>query len=605
MGRGFLSGIFWGGIVGLVALFVSSQALERQTLSFPKPEAAAVEVPGGSEFNQARPETDPIVPETDARPAGDAVAEVPEPSVADQTPQMDTAALEVPVPDTTQDAPGTLGEAPDAVTDVTRPESSEDTAVGTADTAPLAEPENPGSAPDAATVEATPPVVQPEIEDAPEVETTEDVTPEDESGGIAALPDTDAEAVQPSPETAPQVASQVEAPDSPAAPQAETERSLPWLTQHMNSLGQAPDAPDLPDVAAEPSLPAAGTQAPEAPDVSVAETPSDASSDAAVQQVVEAGEPESADEPEPLVIAQDSAGTEAQQADNSDGTSSLLQPVESLTERESGNASDGSLPVVRRLGESGSTLTDSADDAVVEAEDAPVDAVEENGEATGAPALQAFASAFDASEGTPMISIVLVQTGPEALSSDTLDFLPEHVAFGIDASLSGAPEVARAYRAAGHEVVMIPSLPAGAAPQDIEEALSINFERIPEAVALMDVSGSSFQSDRDAVSQVVRVIEDTGHGLITFPRGLNTAHQVAQRSGVPTGLIFRILDGEGESIEEIGRTLDRAAFRARQDTGVILVGTTGSTMLSALTEWVLTNGDEAVAIAPVSKALGG
>mgnify|MGYP001803593660 CR=1 FL=1 len=67
MGRGFLSGIFWGGIVGLVALFVSSQTLERQVLSFPQPAAAEVEVPGGSEFNQARPESDPVLPRTDAR----------------------------------------------------------------------------------------------------------------------------------------------------------------------------------------------------------------------------------------------------------------------------------------------------------------------------------------------------------------------------------------------------------------------------------------------------------------------------------------------------------------------------------------------------------
>ena len=58
MGRGFLAGLFWGGLVGLGLLFVSSQALDRQELSLPRPEAAAVEVPGGSEFNQAREETE-------------------------------------------------------------------------------------------------------------------------------------------------------------------------------------------------------------------------------------------------------------------------------------------------------------------------------------------------------------------------------------------------------------------------------------------------------------------------------------------------------------------------------------------------------------------
>jgi len=74
---------------------------------------------------------------------------------------------------------------------------------------------------------------------------------------------------------------------------------------------------------------------------------------------------------------------------------------------------------------------------------------------------------------------------------------------------------------------------------------------------------------------------------------------------VPTGLIFRNLDGDGESQEEIERTLDRAAFRARQDEAVILVGTTSSTMLTALTDWALGSRAETVAIAPVSAALGG
>ena len=164
-------------------------------------------------------------------------------------------------------------------------------------------------------------------------------------------------------------------------------------------------------------------------------------------------------------------------------------------------------------------------------------------------------------------------------------------------------DLASAYRSAGREIVMIPSLPEGATPQDVEQALSVNFETIPEAVAIMDVSGNSFQSDRDSIQQVVDVVTDSGHGMITFPRGLNTAHQSATRAGVPTGLIFRRLDGGGETRDQIRRTLDRAAFRARQDEAVILVGTTALDTLATIVEWSTGNRAATVTLAPISAAL--
>ena len=224
--------------------------------------------------------------------------------------------------------------------------------------------------------------------------------------------------------------------------------------------------------------------------------------------------------------------------------------------------------------------------------------------AEAGPALLKHAVPFDNPDGNPLLSIVLVTSGAP-LNAAQLEELPAFVAFGVEAGAPGAAQSAQAYRDAGREVVMIPSLPKGATPQDVEQALRVNFETITQAVAVMDVSGASFQSDREAVSQVVDVIAESGHGLITFPRGLNTAHQRATRAGVSTGLIFRELDGSGECGGEIQRTLDRAAFRARQDEAVILVGTTDSTTLIALLEWVLGNRAESVTLAPISAALVG
>ncbi|MEM6385069.1 MAG: divergent polysaccharide deacetylase family protein [Pseudomonadota bacterium] len=586
MGRGFLSGIFWGAIVSIVALFVSHQAVDRQSLSFPKPEAAEVDVPGGSEFNQARPETDPVVPSTDSRPEGDTVAVVPMPEEdVTEPPVMDTTALEVPVPETTQDAPETLGEAPEDVAEVTEPEvPSADTTVSTeAAAAELEQPEAPATAPERASVEeevleAAP--IGEEEQRAPliVIHDNDDVA---ESTEIAALPDTDETPAQPTPEVAPQVTGQVDAPDVPSAPEITEAPTLPWLDRLREAqLDEAPDAPELPAVSAEPSLPPVGAEAPD--------TPTIGDSGAIVQEDAVASAVEEA-------LDALETGTSADDGEN------LLQPVETLTERDDDAADTGSLPVVRRLGDASSDDTDASEAEVPE----DVTAETEVEIDPDAPALTKYAAEFEAPAGVPLLSIVLVQQGADALSAQVLDALPETVGFAVDASLPDAAGIARTYRAAGHEVVMIPALPNGAAPQDIEQALGANFELVPEAVAVMDVSGSSFQSDRAAVDQVVDVVADTGHGLITFPRGLNTAHQAAQRAGVPTGLIFRNMDAASEDQEQIRRTLDRAAFRARQDDAVILVGTTGSTMLSALTDWVLGNRAASVAIAPVSTALSG
>ncbi|MEL7149406.1 MAG: divergent polysaccharide deacetylase family protein [Pseudomonadota bacterium] len=599
MGRGFLSGLFWGGILSLVALFVSNQTLDRQSLSFPRPEAAAVEVPGGSEFNQARPETDPVVPGTDARPEGDAVAEVAVPEEeGTEPPNLETSALEVPVPTTTQDAPDALGDAPAAVEDIEEPIAANDAAVETDAADALVVPDAPAPAPETAEVDV-------EVQEAAPVEEEErapliiihDAPPSDGETEVAALPEAEADPEQPDVEVTPQVSGQIEAPSVPRAPDAPDTADLPWLDRlRASQIDEAPEAPELPTVSEEPSLPPVTPASPEAP----------VEEDAVVAAVEEALTP-AADEEAPVapIVIEAPSQPEVAEPETAGDGDGLLQPVETLTERDAtGSGATGALPVVRRLGDSSVESETEEAPEPTEAETTETDAESAEVDET-APALARYATEFEAPQGVPLLSIVLVHQGAAALNAQLLEILPPNIGFAIDASLPGAADIARTYRSAGREVIMIPALPAGAAPQDIEQALGANFDLVPEAVAVMDVSGSSFQSDRAAVEQVVDVVAASGHGMITFPRGLNTAHQAAQRAGVPTGLIFRNLDGSSEDQETIRRSLDRAAFRARQDEAVILVGTTGSTMLSALTEWVLGNRAATVAIAPVSAALGG
>jgi polysaccharide deacetylase 2 family uncharacterized protein YibQ len=88
-------------------------------------------------------------------------------------------------------------------------------------------------------------------------------------------------------------------------------------------------------------------------------------------------------------------------------------------------------------------------------------------------------------------------------------------------------------------------------------------------------------------------------------RGLNTALRAAAEQGVPTGVIYRNLDGEGQGARVIRRFMDQAAFRARQDGGVVLLGQIRGETISALIQWGAANRASQVALVPISKVLIG
>lgn len=609
MGRGFLAGIFWGGVVGVGMLGVSSQVMDRQQLSFPKPEASPVDVPAGSEFDQAREETDPVLPGTEATPgAGEIVTAVIPPEDAVETPPaFDTSSLDAPRP--TVEGPSGLGDAPEVAEDVSVPEGGDAGRLGSAGnlagapaTPSLEAPAAPVVAPEADT-EAPASGTAPEPEEVEVVEAVPETAP-DAGTEIAALPSEMAEPAPSAGDSAPVVQSDSDSPAAPVSPEISEAPSMPGVV--VPEAGDAPAgglAAAAPE-AAEPEAPVADIEAaPETPAVAPAPEVAEAEPEPEPEP---AAEPEAPAGPAPEVVEVPDSGGVAT-VDGSD--TQFFTPVETFRDRAEGvevnrlptiggdDETDG-LPVVRRL--PGSPLTEEVPEAEAEAGEE----VAVPGAAAAGPAIRAFAMEYDAPEGTAMVSVILMHEGSEPLSAPDLARVPPEVVFAVDAGAANAAGIAAAYRGAGREVVMIPALPAGAAPQDVEVALGANLEAIPEAVALIDVSGSSFQSDREAVAQVVDVITDTGHGLITFPRGLNTAHQQAERAGLPTGLIFRLLDGDDETDEQIRRTLDRAAFRARQSDAVILVGRASPGTMAAVTAWAADAAGD-VALAPVSKALGG
>lgn len=214
-----------------------------------------------------------------------------------------------------------------------------------------------------------------------------------------------------------------------------------------------------------------------------------------------------------------------------------------------------------------------------------------------ADALRRNAEEFENPDSRPIVAIVLLDGGGPPVD------LPFAVSVAVDAAAPDVTARAAAYRAAGVEVLVQPQIPEGALASDVSVALADTFLRIPVAVALLDTPGGQFQANREVLAQVISEVSLTGHGLVAFPRGLNTALQVAERSDVPAALVFRDIDGEGQDIKAIKRFLDQAAFRARQEDSVILFARNTPETIVALAEWALGNRAASVALAPVSAAL--
>lgn len=216
-------------------------------------------------------------------------------------------------------------------------------------------------------------------------------------------------------------------------------------------------------------------------------------------------------------------------------------------------------------------------------------------------ALAQFASTVEGIEGKSLMSFVLIDSGEDGVARADLAALAIPVTIAIDPVMENAAAIMAEYRAAGIEVVAIANdLPVAAGPGDVATAVSAYFDVLNQSVALMDPLDARIQSNRSLLQPVLGAIRNTGHGLITYDRGLNTAQQAAKRESIPAATVFRVLDADLEEAPKIKRYLDRAAFAANQDGAVVLVGRSYPDTVQALVEWSLEKKDASIAIVPVS-----
>jgi polysaccharide deacetylase 2 family uncharacterized protein YibQ len=222
------------------------------------------------------------------------------------------------------------------------------------------------------------------------------------------------------------------------------------------------------------------------------------------------------------------------------------------------------------------------------------------------PPLVKYAEAFDNPEGKPLMSIILIDDGSSPVGLQALESFPYPLTFAVAANWDGAEDAMAKYRAAGFEVLALTDLPEGAGPQDAEQAMQAVFSVIPEAVGIMEGTGSGLQSSREAAEQLAPILLESGRGVVLFPKGLNTAQKLLAREGVPSAAVFRDFDAKGQNATVIRRFLDQAAFKAGQEgAGVVMVGRLRPDTVSALLLWGLQDRANRVALSPISALLQG
>ncbi|SHI68016.1 polysaccharide deacteylase family 2 protein [Wenxinia saemankumensis] len=266
-------------------------------------------------------------------------------------------------------------------------------------------------------------------------------------------------------------------------------------------------------------------------------------------------------------------------------------PAIALRGEEAGLPGADSGVTVRRPGAEGADDAASAD-APVEAEAVDPDA----------PPLERYAAAFDNPQDQPLLSIVLIDDGTLPGAPAAVAGISFPVTIALDPAREDAAAVAQSYRDLGFEVALLPSLPAGATASDVEVTLEAAEGRVPGAVALIDPAGA-WQAGGGVADQALARLGEEGLGFVSISTGLNPGLRAAEAEDVPAAIFYRDLDGEGQDARVIRRFIDQAAFRARQDSGVVLLARTRPDTLSALILWGTANRAGQVALAPLSAAL--
>ncbi|WP_386625951.1 divergent polysaccharide deacetylase family protein [Sulfitobacter geojensis] len=301
----------------------------------------------------------------------------------------------------------------------------------------------------------------------------------------------------------------------------------------------------------------------------------------------------------PAAVVPEGRDTEENEADTSQvamlapsARPQIGTPAISLTDRDNG-------VVVNRLGNSGAGTAIDKIEKVTIITDGP-----SGGDLR--PITQ-YAQPFANAENKPLMSIILIDDGSDPTSGApgiaALRSFPYTLSFAVDSALPDAAERVALYREEGFEVLAMVDLPQGALASDVETTLGVTLSQMREVVGVLEGTREGVQSTREVADQVTAILAQSGHGLVTQDKGLNTMPKLARKEGVPADPVFRDFDSAGQTATVIRRFLDQAAFKAGQEGAVVMLGRLRPDTISALLLWGLQDRAGKVALAPISAVL--
>lgn len=242
--------------------------------------------------------------------------------------------------------------------------------------------------------------------------------------------------------------------------------------------------------------------------------------------------------------------------------------------------------------------------------DEPIEEVtqEDTQQASPDNALEFNATDFAGSE-RPLLGVILVDIGAEGLDVESLKKLNAPLTIAIRVSDPNASQRALKYNEAGFEVIAMAAVDKAAAlnkagnAAQVQNALDVIFNTVPNAIGLLDNVQGSIQKNNRISGDLVNGLNTTGHGLITNAKGLNSIDRVANAAGVRSAKIARSLDANGEGKIQMVRYLDRASLDAGRDGSVIILGTTAKETVATVAVWLLSSKGQSVVLAPASAVL--
>lgn len=214
-------------------------------------------------------------------------------------------------------------------------------------------------------------------------------------------------------------------------------------------------------------------------------------------------------------------------------------------------------------------------------------------------------SLYDGASTGARMALVLSDPGLPMAMRHSLAAMEFPFTIALNPLDTTAPDAAAIYTEAGKEVLILATaIPDGATASDLDVTFNAFFGSLPMAVGVIDLPQSGFARNARLLNEVLPLLQQDGHGLVTFSGGLAQAARAAGAAGVPHAEVFRIIDSGNDSAFTMRRFLDRAVFQASQMGQVIVFGdASNDVLMEAITMWRDGSRLDQVALVPISGIL--